>query len=114
MIKTVVKLLVAVAMLNAVARSALMAWDYYQPRDEALQLITLGAGTSTMDRLNRILIRAEALEVPLEPAHLDVSRDGGLTYVQAFYTQPVGVFPSYFYRVDLSFAVDAFAVDITR
>ena len=114
MIKTVVKLLVAAAMLNAVARSALVAWDYYQLKDEARQLITFGAGTSTTDLHNRILIRAEEFEVPLEPANLDVSRDGGRTYVQAFYTQPVEVFPSYFYPVDLSFAVDAFAADTTR
>ena len=81
------------------ARSALVAWDYYQLKDEAQQLITFGAGTSTTDLHNRILIRAEELEVPLEPANLDVSRDGGRTYVQAFYTQPVEVFPSYFYPV---------------
>ena len=114
MINTVFKLLVTVAILNALARGAVVAWDYYQLRDDALQLITFGALTSTTDLHKRILLRADELDVPLRSADLDVRRDGTRTHVEAFYTQPVELFPSLFYPLDLSFALSAFAADIQK
>ncbi|MBI4266705.1 MAG: hypothetical protein HY657_20245 [Acidobacteria bacterium] len=111
MIKTVIKLLIVLAVLNAVAHAGLAAWDYYQLRDEAQQLIVFGAQSTTAELHNRILAKAEELEVPLEPANLDVQREGNRTFVYASYTQPIELFPRFTYPVDLSFTVDAFSVE---
>ena len=114
MIKTVIKLLIVAAVLNAVARAGIVALDYYQLRDEAQQEIVFGAGSATEDLHTRIMAKAEELEIPLEPANLDVQRSGGRTVVSASYTQPVEFFPRFTYPVDLSFRVDAFAAEGLR
>ena len=114
MIKTVIKLLIVVAMLNALVRVGLVAWSYFQLRDEAQQLIVFGARTSTTELHNEIMAKAEELDVPLEPANLDVRRDGQRTYVSGSYTQPVELFPRFIYPLDLSFAVDTFAIPVAK
>lgn len=111
MIKTAVKLLIVLAILNAVGRAGLAAWNYYQLRDEAQQLVVFGAGMPIGDLHRRILQKASELEIPLLPENLSVRRDGHRTFVDAAYTQPVELFPNYTYPVSLSFSVDAFAMN---
>ena len=110
MIRTVLKIAIAVAVLNALFRGAAVAWDYYELRDDAQQMIVFGAGTSTVELHNRILARAAELQVPLRPENLTVRRDGQRTIVEARYTQPVEYFPNQLYPADLSFTVDAFSM----
>jgi type III secretion system FlhB-like substrate exporter len=83
LIKTVIKLLITVAILNAVFRAGVAALDYYQLRDEAQQLIVFGGGIPTGDLHNRILQKAAELEVPLQSKGLVVRRDGVRTIVEA-------------------------------
>jgi hypothetical protein len=109
--KTIIKLLLTVAIVNAVVRSGSAAVDYYQLKD-ATQQIVLFAGESTIDQLrDRILEKAMQLGVPLKPEALNVRRDGTLTVADATYTEPVEVFPRYKYPVTFSFSVDARALD---
>jgi hypothetical protein len=108
-IKTVIKVVIALLVLNAIFRAGLVAWDYYELRDEAQQQIIFGTGTSANDLHNRILVKAMELEVPLVSENLVVRRDGQRTFVEARYTAPVEYFPNQFYPAELSFAVDAFA-----
>lgn len=54
------------------------------------------------------------LEIPLEPQDIDVHREGNRPFVNAAYSQPVEFFPTFIYPVDLSFSVDAFAVQPAR
>ena len=112
MIKTVIKLLIVAAVLNALYRMGETAWHYYALRDEAQQLVTFGSGTSTTELQNRILAKAEELDIPLEPANLEVVRDGKKTFVYASYTQPVKLVPTYEYPVDLAFSVEATVVEV--
>jgi hypothetical protein len=111
LIKTVIQLLLVVVLLNALAHIGLAVWDYYQLKDDAQQQIVFGARSSTTDLHNRILAKADELQVPLEPADLHVTREGTRTFVDAYYTQPVEVFPAFIYPLDLSFSVEAFSVE---
>lgn len=111
MIKTVITVLVTLAILNAAVRMGGAAFAYYQLKDEAQQLITFGSRNTTAQLHNRILAHAEELEIPLEPADLYVTRDGDRTFVDAYYTQPVEVFPNLSVPVQLSFSIDSFAVN---
>jgi hypothetical protein len=109
-IKTIFKVVVALIVLNAVFRTGVVAWDYYELRDEAQQLVVFGAGMSSVDLHNRILIKARELQVPLQSEDLTVRRDGQRTIVEARYTQPIEYFPNHAYPAELSFAVDAFSM----
>ena len=110
MIKTVISVLLTLAILNATARMGQAALGYYQLKDEAQQLITFGARNTPAELQQRILLHAEELELLLEPDGVIVSRDGERTYADVYYTQPVEVFPNVTVPVELSFSVDSFAV----
>ena len=110
MIKTVITVLITLAILNAAVRMGGAAVSYYQLKDEAQQLITFGARTTTAQLHERILAHAAELDIPLEPGDLYVSREGDRTFVDAYYTQPVEVFPNMSVPVQLSFSIDSFAV----
>lgn len=108
--KTILKLIIMVAVLNAVARTGLVAWNYYQLKDAAKQMVTFGAQSSTTDLHNRILEKAAELNVPLPAENVNVHRQGMRTWAEAAYTQPVELFPNYTYPVTLSFSVDAYSL----
>jgi hypothetical protein len=107
--KTIVKLLIALALLNAVGRGAMAAWTFYEFRDASQQLVLFGGGTSTTDLHNQILARAGELEVPVAPENVNVQRDGARTWADVAYTQPIEFFPRWVYRAPLSFTVEAFS-----
>jgi hypothetical protein len=111
MIKTAINLLIAAFVLNACARAAVAAWDYYQLKDETQQLVTFGANVSTDDLHNEIVGQAEKLHVPLDPDNVRVEREGRQTFAEGHYTQPIELVPGYYtYPVELSFEADAIAV----
>ena len=108
--KTIVKLLVVAAVLNATARAGMAAWSYYRFKDATQQTIIFGANATTAALHGRILLRAAELELPVQPENIEVTRDGPRTQVKASYTQRVELFPRYSYPFDFSFAVDALAM----
>ena len=110
MIKTIVKILIALAVVNAAVRAGMTASSHYQLEDAAQQLIVFGARVPTAELSNQILDRAMELGVPLEPQNIEVRREGNRTVVDAFYTQPVEFFPTFVYPLDLSFSVETFNV----
>jgi hypothetical protein len=112
MIKTTLKVVVALIVINACFRSALVAWDYYELRDEAQQLLQFGAAQTETTLHNAILMKAAELEVPLRSEGLVVRRAGARTTAEASYTQPVEWFPNQFYPVKWSFAVEALSVGV--
>jgi hypothetical protein len=104
--KTVIKLVIGVALINAALRSGLAAWKYYQLKDEAQQVILFGSATPTEQLRSEILDKAEELDLPLEPDDVDVQRDGDRTVAFASYVQPIELLPMYTYPADLSFTVE--------
>ena len=108
--KLLVKLLVAALVINACARSALAAWDYYQLKDAAQQLVTFGGNASTDDLHNELVGKAEKLHIPLDPDNVRVDREGRQTFIEGHYTQPIELVPRYYtYPMEFSFEADAIA-----
>ena len=109
MVKTILKIVVLLLLINAVARAANVAWHYYQFKDEAQQIATFGGGHSERELHDQILKKAEQLDVPVQPEELVVRRDRNQTIIEAAYTHPVPLVPKYYtYPAKLSFSVNAF------
>ena len=104
--KTIIKLLIVIAIINAAARAGLAAAKYYQLKDQSQQLVTFGGNSSPGELQNHILERANELRLPLVFEDITVTRDGFKTTAQAAYTQPVEVFPNYKYPIRFSFSVE--------
>jgi hypothetical protein len=110
-LKTLVKLLIALVILNAAARGAVAAWTYYQFKDATQQLVLFGSRTPPGELRNRIVAKAAELNVPVEPEDVSVEREGVRTRAGAAYVQPVEFFPRYIYPINFSFTVEEFAVN---
>jgi len=109
--KTILKLLIVVAILNACFQGARAAWGYYQFKDGSQQAI-LFAGDASIGQLQQeILRRGKELEIPVDVQNITVTQDGQRTTVEVAYTQPVEFVPRYEYPVQFSFRVDALAVN---
>ncbi len=109
--KTVIKIAIALAIINAAYHAGEAAWDYYQLKDDTLQLITFGSQESTTELHNRILEKAALLDLPLLPENIAVHRQGTRTTVEAAYTQPIEYFPKQIYQAKLSFLVENYSLN---
>jgi len=109
-LKTIIKLLITLAILNAVARGGMAAWTYYQFRDTTEQLVIFGARSTPTEIHNQIVKTAAELQVPVAPENVIVERDGSRTRAAATYVQPVEFFPNYTYPLNFSFRVEGFSI----
>ena len=109
--KTIIKIAIALALMNAVVRTGLVAMDYYQLKDAAQQEATWGDRATPAQLAENVLEKAAELDVPLDPENVEASRNKDLTVISVGYTQPVELFPAFIYPVvypvELSFEVQA-------
>ena len=104
--KTVIKLLIVAAIINATARVGMAAARYYQLKDQSQELVTFGGNIVPGELQSQILLKAEDLQLPLEFEDILVTRDGLRTTASAAYTDSVEVFPNYKYPIKFQFKVE--------
>lgn len=105
--KTIIKLVIALALANAAVRAGMVAMAYYQLKDAAQQEVTWGGRIAPAELANHVLEKAAELDVPLDAEGVEARRNQDLTVISVDYTQPVELFPSFIYPVDLAFEVRA-------
>jgi hypothetical protein len=105
--KTIIKILITAAVINAAARGFLAASSYYELKDDTQQAVTFGGESPTDQIQNQILESAEKLNLPVDPDSVEVTRAGLRTTAAVEYTQPVEFFPSFTYPVNFRFTVEA-------
>jgi hypothetical protein len=108
--KTILKLVIAAALLNAAVRGANAAWNYYQLRDSAQQTLLFGSQWTAEQIHQEIIKTAMELDLPLEPENLAVRLVGRRRMAEGSYTQMIELFPSYRYPVDFSFVEETVVV----
>ena len=108
--KTVIKLVIAAALINALARGAWAQWNYYQLKDSAQQLLTFDVDASPEQLESAILDKAMELDIPLSADDVNVKRDGLRSSATVAYTLPIEFFPTYVRPMRFSFAVDTLAI----
>jgi hypothetical protein len=114
LIKTAFSVLITLAVLNACAQMGMAAFNYFQLKDEAQQVILFGSRSSTDQLHDRIVEYADGLGVPIYSEDLYVTRENQRTFVDGYYTQPVEVFPGLTVPVELSFSVESVAIEDGR
>ena len=107
--KTIIKLLITVAVINALYRVGMATATYYQFKDASHQ-IALFAGYESQSALHsRVMDMAAAYNVPIAPHQVTVRRNGLRTVIEAEYEQPVELFPRFTRSAKVSFSVEAFS-----
>ncbi len=110
--KTLIKLLIAAAIINAAARYGLSAWTQYEFRDAVQQILLFGADASTDELKNEIMMEAERQGVPLEREALDVQQRDAVVTAQASYLDEIELFPRYVYPKTWDFSLQVRHIDM--
>jgi hypothetical protein len=108
--KTLIKLLVAAAVLHAIYRTGVSAATYYELKDASRQMLIFGDGATLEQLQHGILAKAQELAVPLAAEDVVVERDGVRTTAEASYTDSIEIFPRYRYPYNYSFRVEAISI----
>ena len=108
--KLLIKLIVAVVVVNAAYRCGTVALKYYQFKDEVQKMVLFGQSNPVRELTNQIVQEAMKRSVPLDADGVSVSREGGRTVADVTYSENVEVFPRYVYPVKFSFSAEAFGL----
>ena len=108
--KTLLKLIIVGLVLNAAYRCGDAAWRFYQWKDSAYEMLTLGVDTDTEKLRQQIIHRASDLNLPVDSENVTVTRQGLRTAARGSYQKPVEVFPGYRYPYDFDFNVEVVAL----
>ena len=108
--KTILKLLIALAIFNAAARAGSAAWTYYQFKDAVQQTLLFGSRTAPNELHVQILAKATEFDVPVTPENVSVQREDQRTWADVVYTEPVEFFPRYSRPITFRFTVEEIAV----
>ena len=103
---SVLRIAIAVAIVNAAVRTGSVYWNYYQFEDQAQQLALFGWKTPPDVLRSTALASANQLQIPITEDQINVTRDGPVTTIEASYEQPVEYFPNQQYPLKFSFSVE--------
>jgi hypothetical protein len=104
--RTIVTLVLVVAVLNAVGHLGRAYWKYYQFRDAAHEIVLFGGMTPTPMLHGQVVDKATKLEIPIDSEQISVTRDGQVTVIEAEYRQEVELLPRYSYPLSFRFSVN--------
>ena len=93
--KTLIKLLIAAALLNGAARFGLSAWTHYEFLDSVQQTLLFGADSTPQELTDAIMKEADRQDVPLARESLDIQRRENVDTAKATYVDPIELFPGY-------------------
>jgi hypothetical protein len=110
-VKTLIKLLIAAALLNGAARYGLSAWTHYEFRDSVQQTLLFGADSTPQELADAIMQEAERRGVPLEREDVEVERRDNIDSAMAIYVDEIELFPGYVYPKTWEFSLDVRHMD---
>lgn len=109
--KTLIKLLIAAAVLNAAWRGGSAYWRFYNLQDEAQKAALFSGSRGPAEIHNRIVDIARDLQIPLTPDKLEVRKEPNHIYIDARYTEKIEIFPRYFYPWEFVLKLDVFTLN---
>jgi hypothetical protein len=112
--RSIIKIAVTVAIINAAARVGLAYWQFYQFKDNAQQAALFGGQTATEVLQQGVLNKANELFLPVTSEQVRVTRMGPRTLIEANYVQPIEYFPNQQYTMKFSFSVEGFTLSGIR
>ena len=114
MIKSIIKIAIAVVLANALWRVASAYISYYKFQDSVQEYAIRTNGKSEDEIKNRVAELAAQYEEPLDADAVDVRKTEQHTYIEASYTKPVAVLPGYEYQWPFSLKVDGYILEPQR
>jgi hypothetical protein len=114
MIKSVVKILIAIAIANALWRVSSSYISYYRFKDSVDDLAIHSGGRTDPQLRDRVVELAGMYDEPVDPEAIDIRRNEQHLVIAASYTKPVSLFPGYEYQWPFRMNVDAVVIGPAR
>ena len=108
--KTLLKLLVVVAIVNAAYRFGMAEYRFSQLKESTRSMLVLGTNTPVEEIRAQILRRAGDLALPLPVDNVAVTREGVRTSATVSYQQEIEFFPGVRYPRDYRFSEEIAAL----
>ena len=108
--KTLLKLLVVLAVVNGAYRFGMAEYHFSTFKDSTRSILVLGTQSPVETLREQILKRAADLKLPVVPDSVTVTREGVRTTANVSYHQDVEVFPGYKYPRDYSMSEEIVAL----
>jgi hypothetical protein len=103
--KTVIKLIVVVLILNAVYRVGSAYWTHYQFQDSIQQMAQFSEHAAPEELRTKILEQAGTLGVPIEADNLTVTRGNRRIDIDGSYLRELEILPRFKRRWDFTIHV---------
>jgi len=110
MIKSIVKIVLAVLFANALWHIASAYISYYKFEDAVQEYSTRSGGKTDDEVKARVAELAAQYEEPVDADSVDVRRTEQHTYIETSYAKPVAVLPGYDYQWPFSLKVDGYVI----
>ena len=110
MIKSLIKILIAVAVANALWHAASAYISFYKFQDAVNEQAIHSGGRSETQLKDKVIELAMTYGEPIDPEAVTVHRDEEHTRVETSYVKPVALFPGYEYQWPFTLKVDAFVI----
>jgi len=110
MIKSIVKVLIAVMLANALWRVASAYISYYKFKDAVTEVAIYSSGKTTEQLRDKVMELAAMYDEPLAAEAVDIRLEEHHTYIDGTYTKPVVLLPGYVYQWPFALNVDGFVV----
>ena len=104
--KTLIKLIVAAAIIHATWKAGNAYLRFWQFKEEVTEIAQFGVHEADNVLHNRVLDTAKRMEIPIEADKLTVQRRQARIVIDASYVEPVELIPSYFYPWHAKLHVD--------
>jgi hypothetical protein len=104
--KTLIKLLVVVLVLNAVYRVGSAYWTHYKFQDSIQQMAQFSEHAAPEELRAKILEQAGTLGVPIESENLTVNRGNRRIEIDGRYVRDLELFPRFKRRWDFTIHVN--------
>ena len=104
--KTIIKLLIAAAVIHATWRAGTAYMKFYEFKDEVTQIAQFGVNVADEVLRTHVIDAAKRREIPVAPGAVTVRRQNAHIIVDANYTEPIELLPSYVYPWDAKMHVD--------
>ncbi len=110
MIKSFLKVVIAILIANAIFRVASEYVTHYRFNDAVTELATHSVGKSDAQVKDKVLERAATYDEPIDAEALSVQQDEHHTFVQTKYTKPIAIVPGFEVQWPFSLDVDGFVI----
>ena len=114
MIKSIVKIIIAVLIANAIWRIASAYISYYKFEDAVQEYSVRTAGKSDNEVRSRVAELASQYEEPIDADAISIRREERHTYIDLNYTKPVTVVPGFDYQWPFSVKADGYVIEPQR